>query len=444
MNPVPTGRLLTGVAVAAAVAVLGAAWPEWAAAWMLVLAGWAAVALLDLAISLRRVEAPEVALPEVVRFSKDRPGAVMVTFTRRAGTPDRFRFTLGLPAGFAEEREDAWVSLPAGVERSRLRWAGTPAHRGRFAVTGVACELRSRWGLWDLRERSQPLCELRVYPDLMSERRAMATLFLDRARFGAKVQRTVGRGREFEKLREYQPGDGYDEIHWKATAKQGVPVTKVFQAERTQEIYVVIDASRLSAREVEHDGIRQTALERYLTAAMVLLLAAEQQGDRFGLVAYANRVKVFLRARTGAAHYGACREAVHALQPDPDTPDPAEIVRYLRTRLRQRALLFFVTDLSDPVLAEELLRQIGPLARQHLVLINQVRPARVAPLFDGRLVDDPAELYQRLAGHVRWAELQAVARALRPLGVTMSLMEEEALAGRLVTQYLEVKRRQAL
>ena len=58
---------------------------------------------------------------------------------------------------------------------------------------------------------------------------------------------SIGKGREFEKLREYIPGDSYDEIHWKATAKRGRPVTKVFQIERTQEVYVVIDASRLSA-----------------------------------------------------------------------------------------------------------------------------------------------------------------------------------------------------
>ncbi len=45
-----------------------------------------------------------------------------------------------------------------------------------------------------------------------------------------------------------RPEDGFDEIHWKATAKRRHPITKVFQVERTQEVYAVIDASRLSAR----------------------------------------------------------------------------------------------------------------------------------------------------------------------------------------------------
>jgi len=90
--------------------------------------------------------------------------------------------------------------------------------------------------------------EIRVYPNLHPERRNLAGLFLNRGAFGIHAQRQVGKGRDFEKLREYIPGDSYDEIHWKATAKRGHPVTKVFQVERTQEIVVVIDSSRLSAK----------------------------------------------------------------------------------------------------------------------------------------------------------------------------------------------------
>ena len=76
--------------------------------------------------------------------------------------------------------------------------------------------------------------EIRVYPNL---RRDSDLKALRQGVSGAHSVRQVGRGREFEKLREYLPGDGFDEIHWKATARRGRPITKVFQVERTQEIY---------------------------------------------------------------------------------------------------------------------------------------------------------------------------------------------------------------
>ena len=110
-------------------------------------------------------------------------------------------------------------------------------------------------------------------------------LFLPRGSLGIHAQRQLGKGREFEKLREYMPGDSYEDIHWKTTAKRARPVTKVFQLERTQEIYVIIDASRLSARTEEVMSSNQqnedstkaskTILEKYITAAMILWLAAE-------------------------------------------------------------------------------------------------------------------------------------------------------------------------
>ena len=99
-----------------------------------------------------------------------------------------------------------------------------------------------------------------------------------------------------------------DEIHWKATAKRNRAITKTFQVERTQEIYVVIDASRLSARPVVLAGIEQPALERYVTSALLLLAAAQHQGDRFGLVTYDHRVRTFVRTSGGMKPTARARE----------------------------------------------------------------------------------------------------------------------------------------
>ena len=87
-----------------------------------------------------------------------------------------------------------------------------------------------------------------MYPNLFDERKHVAALFLNRGHYGIHSQRIMGKGREFEKLREYSHGDSMQDVHWKASAKRGALVTKVFQVERTQEVYVLVDSSRLSAR----------------------------------------------------------------------------------------------------------------------------------------------------------------------------------------------------
>jgi len=441
MSIVPSSRLLWLVFYAALVGIGAGPLPELVPIWLLALGAVALAALADAAVSLHRSRPPTVGVPPIARFLRDREGILPITFVNSTRAARRLRVAVGLPAAFVARDDEAWVDLPAGVERTRIDWRCTPRQRGRFAHVLVCLEGASVLGLWLVRARTDLSSDLRVHPNLLGERKHLAALFLARGRLGAHVQRTLGRGREFEKLRDYLPGDDFGEIHWKASAKRGRPVTKVFQAERTQEIYVVLDASRLSGRPVVHAGSGQTLLERYVSAALVLLIAAERQGDCFGLVAHDDRVRVCVRAGTGAKHYAACRDAILGLRPSDATPDMPEIVRQIRLRFRRRALLFFLTDLSDPVLADDFAKNVRVIARQHLVVVGQLPAPEVAPLFAGAEVREVDDVYRRLAGHVRWAETRALAQKLKPLGVSMVLLENESMAEQLVSHYMDVKAR---
>jgi uncharacterized protein (DUF58 family) len=427
------------IPVAALAGLLPVFWPVG----VLGLAAVGLLAALDLLAGPRAADFPVVSAPPVTRIARDRAAKIHLLVPANSGRLPRFRLALALPELIASEQKVAEVVRSAAGRPVPVDWPCTGLRRGRWPIGPVCLETDSPWGLWQLRRRQEIAAEVRVYPNLFSERRQLAALFLNRGQSGVTRRRIVGRGRDFERLREYQPGDSFDEVHWKATAKRGRPVTKVFQVERTQEIYVVIDASRLSGRPVTVDGHAMTTLERHLTAALVLLLAASRQGDRFGLVVHDARLRTFLRASNGALHYGACREAVHAMEPSEVTPDFADLFATIRSRLRRRSLLFFLTDLSDPLVAEEFTRHVRLIARQHLVLVNQIGVPGAEPVFTRPVASD-AELYDRLAGHFQWREARDIAAKLQPLGVTARLVANERLATELVGQYLQVKGRQAL
>ncbi len=132
----------------------------------------------------------------------------------------------------------------------------------------------------------------------------------------------------------------------KQRAHRGHPITKVFQVERTQEVYVIVDASRLTGRLQNPDEPAQgTRLDRYIAAALLLGLAAEKQGDLFGLLTFSDSILSFVRARNGKEHYNACREALYRLEPQAVSPDFEEVASYIRLRLRRRALLVFMMTL---------------------------------------------------------------------------------------------------
>ena len=406
----------------------------------------------------------DVKLPDVVRLSKDREAKLELRLRNEHQNRKRMRLALALPRAIESRQEDLQVELPGGSEWSRLSWPCVPRRRGSIVLDAVHVESASPLGFWAVRRKLSTRCEVRVYPNLFSDRKSLAALFLNRSALGLHAQRQLGKGREFEKLREYVPGDGYDEVHWKATARRGKPITKVFQIEKTQEIYVVIDASRLSAREPvlrsksqvagsmdapsqrEHQDseLGTNVLERYITAALMLGLAAEKQGDLFGLITFTDKVQKFVRAKNGKTHYSTCRDSLFTLQPQIVSPDFDELCTFIRLRLRRRTMLFFLTSLDDPVLAESFVRNMDLIRRQHLVLVNMIQPPGVEPVFTNPNVALVDQLYQHLGGHLQWTKLRELETVLKRRGVQFSLLGNERLSTDLVSQYLNLKRRQLL
>jgi uncharacterized protein (DUF58 family) len=446
-------------------ATLGALYPEGLLMAAVLIAVTVGLALLDAALASGALEGIQLQLPEVVRLSKDRWGSIELMIANAGQKGRRLRLGLAFPREIQPRHEDLPVELPPSTQWSRLEWACQPAKRGTYFLRHAYLESTSPLGFWSVRGRMPVQSELRVYPNLLTERKNLAALFLHRGNLGLHAQRLVGKGRDFEKLREYVSGDSLDEIHWKATAKRGHLVTKVFQIERTQEVYVLVDASRLSARSVggpprqlsvgssaapvgkaSDYGPRRadSTLERFITAALILGLVAEQQGDLYGLLTFTDKVDRFVRAKNGQAHYGACRDALYTLEPKEVTPDFDEVCTFIRLRLRRRALLIVLTALDDPVLAESFVRHVDLLSRQHLVLVNMLKPPGANPLFQNPTVNSRDDLYEELGGHIQWHNLRELQKVLQRRGVRFSLVDNEKWGAQLVSQYLGVKQRQLL
>ena len=455
---VPRSRLLFWVAmVVLPFALLGAVSPPTLGVSLLCIGGLLVVVLADAIGAGKSLAGIGVELPAVARMSKDREAKLELRIRNERQQQHSLRVALAWPREIQTSSETLVTLLPAQSEWSRLAWSCTPLQRGNYRFDTAYVEGSSPFGFWSVRKSLPVRSEIRVYPNLLDERKSLAALFLNRGAFGMHAQRQVGKGRDFEKLREYIPGDDYNEIHWKATARRGKPITKVFQIEKTQEVYVILDASRLSARTAASskfkvqdsklsDGSQPgtSVLERFMTAALVLGLAAERQGDLFGLLTFTDKVERFVRAKNGKNHYSTCRDALYTLEPKVATPDFDEVCTFIRLRLRRRALLVFLTALDDPALAESFVRNVDLIRRQHLVLVNMLQMPGVNPLFTDPEVANLDDLYCQLGGHLRWQKLRELQKVLQRRGVQFSLLNNERLSAELVSQYLNVKQRQLL
>jgi len=447
MNVAPQNRLIWTVAIVAGLAALLAAIiPALTLAAVAATLALAVVAIVDGILAARSLNGIAIRTPALIRTVRDRisdvPFSIFNTGVEALGLraslelPESFQTPTPIVEGGRALAHDQRYDLTAQFESAR---------RGEFRITRCDVEAESRLGFWSTTKPAPVDLTIRVYPNLRED--DAAGEFLKRTDSGARLIRMTGKGREFEKLREYSQGDSYDEIDWKATARRGKPVVRVFQVERTQEIYVAIDASRLSARPLDGPVFRSnTALEHYVNAALVMGLAAEQQGDRFGLITFSDRLHKFVRARTGKQHFTVCRDAIYRLQPRIVEPDFGELFSFLQTRLTKRALVVILTALDDPLIGETFARQVSIASRRHLIMAAMVRPEGARPLFEEELpeTDTADPVYSQLAGHMAWRKLFELTKDLKRKGVRLHLLEPAKISGQLTALYLDVKRRQQL
>jgi uncharacterized protein (DUF58 family) len=456
MKLVPTTKLLIWVGlIFIPVSVLAAVMPAASGPGIGLALGFLAATIFDAAISRKRLTGIRVALPAVVRLSVGRESEMTLSIENDAAEVKQLRLGLAFPREIYSPNQDLITKLPEKTPHSLVAWPFKALKQGLYLLENCYLETTSRMGFWSLRRTEATRAEVRVYPDLFRERKKLSGLFLNKG-IGLHALRQVGKGRDFEQLREYLPGDSYEDIHWKATARRSQPITKIYQIERTHQIYVIIDGSRLSVRNSDPHGCRSTnsgepevndyttIMERYAAAALVMGLAADRQADEFGLLAFDDRVRKFVRAKSGKAHYDGCRDALYTMQARSVTPDFAELFTFIATTIRRRALLIMLTNLDDPVLAESFSANIEVISRRHLVLVSMLKPAGAQPLFSDPSVNTVDDIYRNLGLHLQWRHLRETEKCLRRRGVGFYLLENENLCPDIVSQYLTVKRRQIL
>jgi uncharacterized protein (DUF58 family) len=355
--------------------------------------------------------------------------------------PPLFELTVATGDGAAENATSKnvreWLVRIGPFQRMEFTYTVTPPTRGDFHFGDVYLRLLSPLGLVWRQGRLPAQQTVSVYPNLHAV--GEYDLLLRKAhlvRQGARRVRVTGGGREFAALRDYTPDDEFRTIDWKATARRGKVISRTFEAERSQDILLLIDIGRLMRQEVA----QTQKLDHVVNAALMLSHVVAGAEDRVGLLTFADEPKAWVPPRRGRAAAQEILNALYAARALPVESDYRAAFRFLSARWRKRSLAVLFTDLADPESSAMLLTEIAQLAAMHLVVCVTVAD----PLIGQRARQRPAEVAQvyekAVAAEVR-AERQRTLNLLRKRGVFVVDAEPQELSADLVARYLEVKSR---
>jgi uncharacterized protein (DUF58 family) len=300
--------------------------------------------------------------------------------------------------------------------------------------------LAQRWAVAELAQT------VRVLPDL--EQARQHALYLIRSRqieMERRRRRQRGHGREFEGLRDYQKGDDIRDVCWTATARRHQLTTRIFEMERSQAIWIVLDAGRLLRAEVrqEQGNLRISKLDYAVNAALSLAQVATQCGDRVGLLAYGRAIQFNVAAGRGALHLRAIVDCLAQVRPEASEADHSRAARVLLTEQSRRSLVVWITDFAETPATPEVIEYAMQMTLRHLVVFSVMNQPDLTALADSA-PQTTEEMYRHAAALEIAHRRDLLMRGLRQRGVFAFELVPGLLASSLVNQYLDIKERNLL
>jgi uncharacterized protein (DUF58 family) len=350
----------------------------------------------------------------------------------------------------ATHRLTAFPRVPAS-----LRYRVEPQERGDWQAGWLYVRYRSGLGLTERWARAPLTQTVRVYPALRTGEEQ--EIFLARSRqIDLQLRRAQqrGLGRDFESLREYREGDDLRDICWTATARRGSLVTRQYQIERSQPVWIVLDCGRLmrsrvalgtvpgnSALPVGEKRRRvHSKLDHACTTAVALAQLALFSGDRVGLLAYGHGIQQRLLPGRGAAHLRQLIESLAQVHAEAGEADHLRATATLNRLQPRRSLILWVTDLAETAMRPEVIDGALQLLRRHVLLFVAMAQPEVEWIAQAR-PNNVEQMFRSAAAQEMAGRRELLLARLHEQGALTLDLNPEQLTSSVLNNYLTIKER---
>ncbi len=328
------------------------------------------------------------------------------------------------------------AALPARATQS-FQYTVHPLRRGDYHFERVTLRWLGPLGLTWQQRRLDLTAPVQVYPNIIEVRKYDLLLRSNRLQdIGLRAARKFGEGREFERLRDYQPDDDYRHISWKATARRHRPITMEFESERSQTIFVAFDVGRMMNAPVGE----MNRLDYVINAVLLFSYVVLGKGDRVGMMTFADQVTHYLEPRAGRAHFHRMLDWLYRVEAQPVEPDFGRALSYLKSKQRRRALVVVFTDLTGGVSMQRLASGVVGLRPPHLPLVVTISDPALKALSE-RIPDNEAAAYERIVAQRLLDDRRATLQRLEMQGAMTLDVPASQLSAAVINRYLEIKGR---
>ena len=233
-----------------------------------------------------------------------------------------------------------------------LTYSLRPVQRGVYKFGRINVFVSTRIGLISRRFKTGMPCEVKVYPSyIYLKQYALQAATHKLTEHGNKRIRKIGQQLEPDHIKEYVKGDDYRVINWKATARRNKLMCNVFQEERAQNVYCLIDKGR--TMQSASEGM--TLLDYSINATLALAYVATLKGDKTGLFAFEKQLDTVISASRQPGQMQRIQDALYAQSTTFMESDFSSLYKSVSQHIKNRSLLLVFTNFdSVPAMQRQL------------------------------------------------------------------------------------------
>ena len=367
------------------------------------------------------------------RFSNGDDNPVTISVESTYPFPVRFEVIDELPFQFQQRDNTSHIS--SFTSQFSFKTSLRPTRRGIYSFGHVMVFASTRLGLVERRYRCAAPCDVSVYPSYQKlHQYELMAISRNLQEPGIKRIRRIGHNTEFEHIRDYLKGDDYRTINWRATARLSRPMVNVYQDERSQQVFSIVDKGRVMQQAFEG----MTLLDYAINASLALSYVAMRKEDRAGLITFADSVGTFVAADRRSGHINKLMETLYAEQTDFGETDFSALSVAVGRHINKHSLLILYTNFLGLVSLQRQLPFLQQIARRHRLLVVFFEDVELLQ-FMATPAATKEEVCQHEVAEKFVAEKQLISATLRQYGILSLLTTPQDLSVGVINRYLAIR-----
>jgi uncharacterized protein (DUF58 family) len=163
-------------------------------------------------------------------------------------------------------------------EESTLRYVVEAARRGRHSLGPLRLRSVDPSGVRHLERTLELRTPITAIAEVEPEREVRVSPSRTRNWVGHIVSRRIGAGSEAWGLRDYAAGDEMRHVNWKASARAGRYVTNEYEAERSGDVTIILDAREGAGKSEARNSPMEASIRAVSTIAAHVLMSKNRVG----------------------------------------------------------------------------------------------------------------------------------------------------------------------